>query len=708
MGALQPNSSAKAAGKAVQDDVSAYALSPRSSDASAVSPKSTRASSASELTDKTAPDDEKSLDWKLFMDLETREEKEALELSGFLNALEEHFPMQNETEKNPSLERGNREPVSNIQSIDISDVYLSSSSLDKVLTLRNAQDMIESCQQGKKIKRSIVIRVCKEICGILREEANVVDLSFETASEDDIKPNQITLLGDLHGQLDDLLFIFRKNGLPSPSNPYIINGDFVDRGDRGVEVCILLYLFKLLYPKAVHINRGNHEDSNVTQVFGFMSEVLQKYDREVYYHFCETFKWLRLATLIEKSVLVVHGGIERNGVLLQELQSIRRYEYNITDDVGTPGRYKSNRIHQLVTMRDLLWSDPQNRRGVRLNSRGIGICYGFDVVNKFMAKNKLKMIVRSHECVPAGFEWPFGDKTKLVTIFSASNYGKRSNNFGCYMHIMKDLDHKPKFFQYKARTTSRDMGVANLDALFGLIVHDKVELLYHFDQMDKAKTGLISISQWCEVMERVLAPALDWRLLQPLLTNLDSQSKMVPYREFLERYNASGKVVDDSCQSTPGHWESIPDKRELFNKLYRHRSRIQALFRTLDRDGNGTISLKELQYGIRVLNEKLPLGTKSFTENAEEWMRLLDFSHDNEININEFMECFRLSARLTLQAKWRRTRSKLRALSAIGAFPRAISASEEASSTMAVISPPNNLYNETAGQECEETILFDF
>ena len=41
---------------------------------------------------------------------------------------------------------------------------------------------------------------------------------------------------------------------------YLFNGDFVDRGANGVEICITLFLFALLYPTGVILNRGNHEE----------------------------------------------------------------------------------------------------------------------------------------------------------------------------------------------------------------------------------------------------------------------------------------------------------------------------------------------------------------------------------------------------------------------------------------------------------------
>lgn len=49
-------------------------------------------------------------------------------------------------------------------------------------------------------------------------------------------------------QFYDLLNIFELNGLPSDENPYLFNGDFVDRGSFSLEIILTLFAFKCMSP----------------------------------------------------------------------------------------------------------------------------------------------------------------------------------------------------------------------------------------------------------------------------------------------------------------------------------------------------------------------------------------------------------------------------------------------------------------------------
>ena len=77
----------------------------------------------------------------------------------------------------------------------------------------------------------------------------------------------LTIVGDLHGQFQDLMHIFRSHGFPSAARPYLFNGDFVDRGDCGVEISLTLLALQQLFPTHVLLNRGNHEERSVHSMY---------------------------------------------------------------------------------------------------------------------------------------------------------------------------------------------------------------------------------------------------------------------------------------------------------------------------------------------------------------------------------------------------------------------------------------------------------
>ena len=83
---------------------------------------------------------------------------------------------------------------------------------------------------------------------------------------------KLIVVGDIHGQLSDLLNIIDDGGLPGKQFFYLFNGDFVDRGENSVEVITVLMALFCAYPGYVFFNRGNHEDTFVCQNYGFQEK----------------------------------------------------------------------------------------------------------------------------------------------------------------------------------------------------------------------------------------------------------------------------------------------------------------------------------------------------------------------------------------------------------------------------------------------------
>ena len=71
----------------------------------------------------------------------------------------------------------------------------------------------------------------------------------KSASKDPSKDKpsgRMVIVGDTHGQLEDLFWIFFKYGRPQPGvNHYFFNGDMVDRGVWGTEILLVLFLLLL-------------------------------------------------------------------------------------------------------------------------------------------------------------------------------------------------------------------------------------------------------------------------------------------------------------------------------------------------------------------------------------------------------------------------------------------------------------------------------
>jgi serine/threonine-protein phosphatase 2A catalytic subunit len=246
---------------------------------------------------------------------------------------------------------------------------------------------------------------------ILAEESNVQPVSAP-----------VTIVGDIHGQWHDLVELFCIGG-QVPETNYLFLGDYVDRGYYSVETVSLITALKVRYPHRVHMIRGNHESRQITQVYGFFDECLQKYGTAtVWKYFTDLFDYLPLTCVVENRIFAPHAGLSPS---IDSLDNIR--ELDRVQEVPHEG-----------PICDLLWSDPDERNGWGISPRGAGYTFGSDITAEFSHRNGLTIMVRAHQLIMEGYSWMHEDQ--LVTVFSAPNYCYRCGNQAAIMEVDENLE----------------------------------------------------------------------------------------------------------------------------------------------------------------------------------------------------------------------------------------------------------------------------
>jgi serine/threonine-protein phosphatase PP1 catalytic subunit len=238
------------------------------------------------------------------------------------------------------------------------------------------------------------IKIClARVKNLLEVEPSLLELSAP-----------IKVVGDIHGQFQDLLRLFTLGGYP-PDTSYLFLGDYVDRGPYGIECFMLLAALKVKYPDRVFLLRGNHESGPISRIYGFYDEVKRRFNIKLWKIFNEIFNYLPLAATIDEKIFCVHAGLSPDLLTPESVNKISR-----PVEVPDSG-----------LMCDLLWSDPdQSVTGWAKNDRGVSYTFGPDIVSSFLARNDLDLIVRAHQVVEDGYE--FFANRQMVTVFSAPHY----------------------------------------------------------------------------------------------------------------------------------------------------------------------------------------------------------------------------------------------------------------------------------------------
>ena len=305
---------------------------------------------------------------------------------------------------------------------------------------------------------------------------------------------------------DDLLHLFKTFGQPSEKLTWIFNGDLVDRGDHACEIVLLIFALKLKHPKFVFVNRGNHEEPHINIYSGFEEECMAKYDHRVFQMFHAAFVWLPYACLVNGKTLVLHGGLPRDEtVSVNDIRNIAR---------GPDVCSEKHNMGNEEWIRDVLWSDPHHDPeflGYELSSRGAGVLWGKDATHRFLDKEGLAAMVRSHQCVQNGVE--AAHDGRVYTVFSASNYCGTSGNLGAAV-VFSHGDEKPtQVYQWDqsklssiagqvitSRQSREQKRLAAVRQAAEYIVENKTALMEYYRRVDSADTGVVSFFEWAKAV----------------------------------------------------------------------------------------------------------------------------------------------------------------------------------------------------------------
>ncbi|XP_030806781.1 serine/threonine-protein phosphatase with EF-hands 1 [Camarhynchus parvulus] len=624
----------------------------------------------------------------IFQSIEYADEQDQLQLSNFFTFMLDHctHPDSGNNKNKSNVEivfekLDNRQEMRHLgefeKEIDVPDSYYGPR-LSFPLTVEDANALLHAFRNEQLLHARYVLQLLSETRRVLKEMPNITHLSTSYSKE-------ITVCGDLHGNLDDLLLIFYKNGLPSEQNPYVFNGDFVDRGKNSMEILIILFAFLLIYPNDLHLNRGNHEDYIMNLRYGFTKEVSKKYKdhwKQILSLLRDVFSWLPLATIIDSKVLILHGGIsdttdldflnalERNKLksLMRPPKSVRNRQDQVkkiipttklskhianqhvagkTQHISSSGFTETSgsnlppdpALKEWKQILDILWSDPRSQNGCTPNKcRGGGCYFGPDVTAKLFERYNLKMLIRSHEFKPEGYE--ISHDGKVITIFSASNYYEEGSNRGAYIKLNPELT--PRFVQYQVSKLTRRqnlqerVGTIESSALKSLrekIYAHRSELISAFAQYDLNGTGRISVNDWAAAMESVLQLELPWRML----------------RSQLAQMNPDGEVDFISCFYDLKMGQPIKEAQPaLAETLCRYRKDLEIIFNIIDKDHSGLISLEEFSQTWRLFTSHLGIDIQD--DSIDKLVLSIDYNKDGHIDFNEFLEAFHVVHRLEKKA----------------------------------------------------------
>lgn len=229
------------------------------------------------------------------------------------------------------------------------------------------------------------------------------------------KYDELYVFGDLHGDIESLHRLISDlnllDKLDEKDVKIVFLGDYIDRGDRQIEVLTTLLLLKVEYSDKVIMLRGNHEFPPIVPVYphDFPEHLISKYGdkgKELYRLVTKVFQKLPYGARVLNELLLIHGGPPVSVLTTKSFEEAFSIGNYCVDD---------------GVLEEVLWNDPSEVATYTPSYRGAGYFFGYKVTEKTLQLANVKFIVRSHEPT-IGFK--VDHNGRVITIFSSVNvYG---------------------------------------------------------------------------------------------------------------------------------------------------------------------------------------------------------------------------------------------------------------------------------------------
>ncbi|KAM0673889.1 Palmitoyl-protein thioesterase 1 [Gurleya vavrai] len=296
---------------------------------------------------------------------------------------------------------------------------LKNSEVKKILGHQFNKSFFDERMKEYKISKNLDIKNVNYLFYVAKNIfENLENISFVDSNKD------IYVFGDTRGKFYETFeTIYEINGLDfydcdefnlDRNKIFIFNGNLVDSLEpKSVENFFFLTLLKIVYPQNIFLNRGDQEISVEKNNPNFIDTRIWRYtmtDTIKFDRIKLIFQLLPLATIINRKILVMHGGLPYSST---GLKTLFEYNRNIFS------------IEKFSYLNEILFNKPDDLFD---ESDTYSQNWESFVTRNFLEFENLDLIIRSKNIPIRGYE--LNHKDKILTITSAPNF-KNFNRAFC-------------------------------------------------------------------------------------------------------------------------------------------------------------------------------------------------------------------------------------------------------------------------------------